>query len=137
MPQHAKRLFTLPEARDCRGTLSVVENGGEGLPFDIKRVFWIYNVPQGQQRGFHAHRTCSEMLFALQGAVDVEIETAEGTQRYHLDNPRTGLYIEPMSWCKLSGFTSDAICLCLSDEAYDENGYINDYEQWKTETAKD
>lgn len=130
---HTDRLFTIPEAKDCRGTLSVVQNGSEGLPFDIKRVFWIYNVPQAQKRGYHAHRTCSELLFALQGSVDVEIETPGGKQIYHLDSPRTGLYIEPMCWCKLFNFTSDAICLCLSDQPYDESGYINDYDQWKSE----
>lgn len=123
----------MPQARDCRGALSFVQNGDDTLPFDVRRVFWIYNVPERQHRGCHAHRTCSEMLLALHGAVDVKIQTATECVTYHLDNPRTGLFIEPMCWCELMNFSGDAVCLCLSDQDYDEDGYVNDFEEWKRE----
>ena len=107
------------------------------LPFDVKRVFWIYNVPEKQHRGCHAHRTCSEVLFAVHGAVDVTLQTSSGRHTYHLDSPAKGLYIEPMCWCELKNFSEDAVCLCLSDQEYDEAGYIHDFEEWKRKINKE
>lgn len=129
------RLVTLPAFRDCRGSLCYVQDGDEQLPFAVKRVFWIYGVPPGQRRGFHAHRTCSELLFALHGSVDVEVRTALTVETYHLSDPRTGLVIPPMCWCSLSDFAADSVCLCLSDGHYDEQGYINDLQEWEREAG--
>lgn len=131
--KHLHRLITFPRAADARGNLCAVENGAELMPFRTERVFWISGVPAGQERGYHAHRLCSELLFAVQGSLDVELTDSEGCVRYHLDSPEKGLFIPPMCWCRLLNFSQDALCVCLSDRPFEPNAYINDYELFEQE----
>ncbi len=115
---------------DERGTLTVVE-GGKDLPFDIARVYWIYGVEQGQQRGGHANVSSQQFLVAVSGSVDVCIENADGKKTYHLDSKSKGLLIPPMTWNVLSGFSDDAVLLVLSSQTYRPETYLNDYYEFK------
>lgn len=115
---------------DERGTLHVVEPGD--LPFTPARVFWISHVPEGQTRGGHAHRTCAEAIFALQGSVQITVDDAlQPPHTYTLDSPRQGLHIPPNVWCHLHHFSADALLLVLASEPYRPDGYVHDYEHFR------
>lgn len=130
--------FRFSQFPDARGVLTVSnKEGGEALPFRPDRVFWISDIPSGQQRGMHAHRTCHEALAALRGSFKVRVDNGKGASEvFLLDSPRTGLHIPPMYWCELYDFTPDALCLCLASGAYDPSGYINDYDTFLSEVKK-
>jgi len=125
-------IFKFDTFRDGRGELTVAQScGRHGLPFNVGRVFWISNVPAGEERGKHAHRTCWEALVAVKGSFSVKVDNGRDTARvFALDNGQTALLIPPMVWCELSSFSPDAICLCLASGCYDENGYISDYDEF-------
>ena len=117
----------IPTIADSRGNLAIIDNAKSVLPFKVQRVFWIYNVPEGQVRGLHAHRTCSEVLVTVKGSLSVILTDKNGTKEYNLNSPNKGLLIRPFVWCKLEKFSSDCVCICFASEAYDETGYINDW----------
>ena len=117
------RVFEIPRHIDERGTLSFLQNDGT-LPFEINRAFWITNVAYGKERGHHSHRTCSELLVAVKGSFCVEIKTADGLEKFQLnENEPLGLMVCPHEWCRLYDFSTDAVCLCLASENYDADGY--------------
>lgn len=118
-------LVSLPEIRDSRGALSVIERD-ENYAFE--RVFWIYDVPEGSERGGHAHRSCAELLFAVHGSFDVELCNGRERKTFHLDSPSTGLIIRPMVWCRLFNFSADFVGLCMASQKYLPEGYINDWQ---------
>lgn len=126
-------IINLKEVIDERGALCVVEANEMDFPFDIKRVFWIYGVPADKTRGKHAHRTCSEILIPVHGSFVAHVTDGERTEHIIMDSPRHGLYIPPMVWCSFSDFTPDCVCLCLTSQTYDTNGYINDLTQFEEE----
>lgn len=119
------------EHADARGRLFVV--GVDDLPFVPRRVFWIRDVPSGAVRGGHAHRTTSEVLFALNGSVEVSIDAGDGERRVVLDDPAVGLYIGAGVWCDLRRFSVDAVCMVLASEDFRPEGYINDHAQFLSE----
>lgn len=126
-------LLDFPQFRDKRGCLSFVENGKlqiDAQPFEIERAFWIYDVPEGAERGGHAHRTCCEILMAVHGSFDVELTTGNETITAHLDNPHVGLIIRPMVWCRLFNFSSDFVGLCLASQGYQPDGYIHSFDEF-------
>jgi hypothetical protein len=106
---------------DARGNLTVY-----GLPFDPKRVFGIDNVPHCQWRADHTLKTCHQVLIALRGRFDAIVDG----KRYHLCSPEFGLHIEPMAWRVMKNFSSDALCLVIASEDYDEADYIRDYDEY-------
>lgn len=125
-------LLQLKKITDPRGNLTVAEQQSE-VPFDVKRVYWIYDVPGGESRGGHAHRHCREMIVALSGSFDVTLD--DGTERhtYHLNHPWQGLLVETGIWRTLDDFSSGAVCLVLASDAFDEDDYIrvyDDYLKW-------
>lgn len=122
-------LLQLKKITDPRGNLTVAEQQSE-VPFDVKRVYWIYDVPGGESRGGHAHRHCREMIVALSGSFDVTLD--DGTERhtYHLNHPWQGLLIETGIWRTLDDFSSGAVCLVLASDAFDEDDYIRDYDDY-------
>ena len=125
-------LLQLKKITDPRGNLTVAEQQSE-VPFDVKRVYWIYDVPGGESRGGHAHRHCREMIVALSGSFDVTLD--DGTERhtYHLNHPWQGLLVETGIWRTLNDFSSGAVCLVLASDAFDEDDYIrvyDDYLKW-------
>lgn len=122
-------LVKLPEYRDVRGALSFVQKGNEN--FEFERVFWLYDVPCGCERGGHAHKTCAELLFAVHGSFDLELFDGHKKMVVHLDKPSEGVIIRPMVWCRLYNFSNDFVGLCLASQDYRPEGYINTLEQFE------
>jgi hypothetical protein len=114
---------------DRKGNISVVQNG-DTVPFDVKRVYYLYDVPGGESRGGHAHRHCREMIVALSGSFDVTLD--DGTERhtYHLNHPWQGLLVETGIWRTLEDFSSGAVCLVLASDLFDEDDYIYEYDDF-------
>jgi hypothetical protein len=114
-------LVDLPKIQDARGNLTFLE-GGRHLPFEIKRVFYLYDVPGGSTRAGHALRTCEQFILSLSGSFDVLLDDGREPRRYHLNRSYYGLYVTPLTWRELENFSSNAVCLVLASEAYDETG---------------
>ncbi len=121
------QLIELPRHLDPRGNLSVLEELRE-VPFKIERVHWIYDVPGGGERWGHAYRTNSEIIIALSGSFDVTVTEREGDTTYHLNRSYMCLLVPPMTWRKMSNFSTNAVALVLSSKPYDENDYIYEKE---------
>ena len=132
MKPEKARLIDLPKIVDPRGNLTVAEER-KNVPFDIARVYWTYDVPAGERRGGHAHRTNSEVIVAVSGSFDVEVFDGSERQTYHLNHPYKGLYIGTGVWRTLEDFSSGAVCLVLASELFDEDEYIYDYEEFLRE----
>ena len=117
------------ESNDSWGFLTPVE-ATEDIPFEIKRIYYIYNVNDDQIRGKHAHRKLHQILICVHGSVDIKLENYFGSETYTLNNPSVGLYVGPDNWREMSNFTDDAVLLVLASEHYDENDYIRDYDSF-------
>ncbi len=128
------KLIELPKITDPRGNLSFVE-GGKHVPFNIKRVYYVYDVPGGSDRGSHAHRENHEFIVAMSGSFDVILNDGEEEKRIHLNRSYYGLYAYPMVWRSLDNFSSGAVCMVLASECYDEKDYIRDYDEYIKELA--
>ena len=123
------RIIDLPKINDPRGNLTFLE-GGRHIPFEVKRVFYLYDVPGGAERAGHALRTCEQFLIAMSGSFDVIIYDGKEKQRIHLNRSYNGLYLPPMIWRELDNFSSGSVCLALASEPYNENGYYRDYRKF-------
>lgn len=128
------RLIELPKVADPRGNLTYIE-GGEHVPFDIRRVFYLYDVPGGSVRGGHALRSCHQFLIAASGSFDVALDDGSRKKRFHLHRSYYGLYLPPMIWRELDNFSSGSVCLVLVSTIYDAADYIRDYELFARETG--
>lgn len=124
------RIIPLHHFGDHRGDLTVVEHIGDA-PFEVKRAFWTYNVPDGLSRGAHAHKELRQLLIAITGSFTVNVDDGHEQQAFKLDNPWTGLLVEPGEWSSEDFFSPGAVCLVLCSDHYDENDYIRDYDQFK------
>ena len=122
-------IIELPVIADTRGNLTFVE-GNEHIPFDIKRVYYLYDVPGGAARGGHAHKNLQQIIIALSGSFDVLLDDGVDTKTYTLNRAFQGLYLSNMVWRELDNFTSGAVCMVLASEHYDENDYYRDYEEF-------
>ncbi len=122
-------LVTIPHIIDERGSLCVAENSS--LPFEVKRVFWIHDVQEGQTRGGHAHRTCAEVVFPVTGSFDIYIDDGKNRKTIHLDSPHKGIHIRPNVWCCLKNFAQNTVCVVLASQEYEAEGYIHDYTTFK------
>lgn len=120
------KLISLPKISDKRGSLSFAESQRH-LPFDIKRVFYLYDIAEGETRGSHAHKECHQFLIALNGSFDVLVDDGDKKEVFHLTEPHTGLHIPPMLWATELNFSQGAICLVFASLLYDESDYIRDY----------
>ena len=120
------RIIDLPKISDPRGNLTFLE-GQRHIPFDIKRVFYLYDVPGGAERAGHALKTCEQFLIAMSGSFDVIIYDGKEKQRIHLNRSYNGLYLPPMIWREMDNFSSGSVCLALASEPYNEDGYHRDY----------
>lgn len=123
-------LIDLPKILDERGNLSFFQNNDQ-LPFEIKRVYWIYDVPGGDIRGAHAFKTHKELIIALSGSFDVILDDGINQKAYTLNRSYFGLYIPPMTWRHLENFSTNSLALLVSDHSYDKNDYIRDLTQYK------
>jgi len=119
-----------PKIADQRGCLAFGE-GNRHIPFSIKRIFWTYNIQDGNMRGDHAHRTCEMVLFPIGGSFDIELDDGENKTLLHMDDPSRGIFIPPLVWCRLMNFTKDAACISLASEEYRAEDYIHDYKEFK------
>ena len=124
-------MVELGKIHDPRGNLTVIESAGEALPFDIKRVYFLYDVPAGAERGGHSHRRCHEALIAISGSFDVTLDDGVCRRTVTLNRPYQALHIVPGVWRTLDNFSSGAVCLVIASEHYDEGDYIRDYEEFK------
>jgi uncharacterized RmlC-like cupin family protein len=122
-------LITLEKVKNRAGNLSPVE-GLKDIPFEIKRVFYIYDIPGGESRGAHAHKECHQLLFAVSGSFDVVVQDGLNQRRITLNRPNIGLYIPPKIWAAETNFSSGAICLVITSHDYNENDYIRNYEEY-------
>ncbi len=114
---------------DRRGNMSVVENG-KTLPFDVKRVYYVYDVPGGEERGGHAHRSLYQLIIAVSGSFTVTLDDGHIKRSFLLNRPYRGLLVVPGLWRTIEDFSSGAVCLVLASSEYDENDYIRDYDSF-------
>ena len=114
---------------DRKGNLSVVENGLT-LPFDVKRVYYIYDVPGGESRGAHAHRALEQLIVAASGSFTVTLDDGTNKKSFFLNRPYQGLYVKPGMWRILDDFSSGAVALVLASEIYQKEDYIRDYQEF-------
>ncbi|MDP2759233.1 MAG: FdtA/QdtA family cupin domain-containing protein [Sideroxyarcus sp.] len=121
--------ISLPKISDPRGNLSFIE-GGQHIPFDIKRVYYLYDVPGGSDRGSHAHKSLHQFIVAMSGSFDVVLDDGKQKKRFHLNRSYSGLYVCPMMWRDLDNFSSGAVCMVLASTHYDPADYIRDYSQF-------
>lgn len=123
------KIIDLPRIYAPRGNLTVVEQLKE-VPFDIKRVYWTYDVPGGESRGGHAHKKCQSFIIAVSGSFTVRLDDGHKHETYHLNHPYQGLLINTGVWRTLEDFSSGAVCLALASELFDENDYIREYDDF-------
>ena len=121
-------IINIPTIEDTRGNLAVIENNT--VPFDIKRVYYLYDVPTDAYRGGHAHKEQQEFLVALSGSFDVVLDDGESKHRVMLNKPNQGLLVNTGMWRELENFSSGAVCLVLNSGAFDESDYIRHYDQF-------
>ncbi len=121
-------LINLPKIEDPRGNLSVIEK--DVIPFEIKRVYYLYDVPSGAERGGHSHKEQKEFLIALSGSFDVILNDGKTEKMVTLNKPNQGLLIETGIWRELKNFSSGAVCLVIASDVFDENDYIRDFEEF-------
>ena len=125
------KLYTLPQIRNRAGNITPVHSSHE-VPFDIKRVFYLYDVPGGESRGAHAHKECHQFLIAASGSFEVLMDDGTHQHIVQLNRPYQGLHIPPMIWASEINFSSGAICLVLASHDYNASDYIRDYEEFKS-----
>lgn len=114
---------------DRKGNLTVIENG-ETLPFDVKRVYYIYDIPGGESRGAHAHRKLEQLIVAASGSFTVTLDDGNCKRSFFLNHPYQGLYVKPGMWRDLADFSSGAVAMVLASETYDAEDYIRDYNEF-------
>ena len=125
------RLINLPKIQDPRGNLTFVE-GMHHIPFEIKRVYYLYDVPGGAERGGHAHKELHQLIIAMSGSFDVVLDDGAGKHRFHLNRSHYGLYVCPMMWRELDNFSSGSVCMVLASNFYDEADYYRDYAEFSS-----
>ena len=122
------KLIQLPKIADPRGNLTFIE-GGRHVPFQIQRVYYLYDTPGGAERGGHAHKGLHQLIVAMSGSYDVVLDDGKEKKRFHLNRSYYGLYVCPMIWRELDNFSSGAVCLVLASNLYDESDYYRDYQE--------
>lgn len=128
-------LINLPKIVDSRGNLTFIE-GGNHLPFSIKRVYYLYDVPGGASRAAHGHKQLHQLMIAMSGSFDVTLDDGIEKKKYHLNRSYVGLYISPMIWRDLDNFSSGSVCMVLASDFYDEKDYYRDYEEFIYESKQ-
>ena len=120
------QMIDLPKIQDPRGNLTFVE-GGSQIPFDIQRVYYLYDVPGGAERGGHAHKDLHQLIIAMSGSFDVVLDDGKNKKRVHMNRSYNGLYVCPMIWRELDNFSSGAVLMVLASNKYDEADYYREY----------
>lgn len=123
------RIIDLPKISDPRGNLTFIE-GGRHVPFPIERIYYLYDVPGGAERGGHAHRRLEQLIIAMSGSFDVILDDGRAKKRIHLNRPYFGLLVTPMIWRELDNFSSGSVCMVLASRPYEESDYYRDYGEY-------
>jgi hypothetical protein len=123
------KLVELPKIHDPRGNLTFIESSSQ-IPFDIARVYYLYDVPGGAERGGHAHKGLHQLIIAMSGSFDVLLDDGKDKRRVHLNRSYQGLYVCPMIWRELDNFSSGSVCMVLASNRYDESDYYRDYSEF-------
>jgi hypothetical protein len=123
------KIIDLPKIQDPRGNLTFIE-AGDHIPFDIQRVYYLYDVPGGSERGGHAHKGLHQLIVAMSGSFDVVLDDGKEKKRVHLSRSYYGLYVCPMIWRELDNFSSGSVCMVLASNKYDEADYYRDYAEF-------
>ena len=123
------KLITLPKISDPRGNLTFIE-GGNHIPFDIQRVYYLYDVPGGSDRGAHAHKELHQLIVAMSGSFDVVLDDGREKKRFYLNRSYSGLYVCPMMWRDLDNFSSGSVCMVLASNKFNEDDYYRDYDEY-------
>ena len=126
MSKTEDKIIDLPKILDPRGNLTVAQSM-DHIPFNVSRVYWVYDVPAGESRGGHAHKQCREFIVAASGSFTVILDDGYTQTSYHLNHPWQGLYVETGVWRTLNDFSSGAVCLVLASDPFEEDDYIRDY----------
>ena len=123
------KIIDLPKIEDARGNLTFVE-GNKHIPFEIRRVYYLYDVPGGSERGGHAHIALSQLIIAMSGSFDVVLDDGSEKKRFHLNRSYYGLYVCPMTWRELDNFSSGSVCMVLASNLYEASDYYRDYDEF-------
>jgi hypothetical protein len=120
------KIIDLPRIHDPRGNLTFVE-GSRHIPFDIRRVYYLYDVPGGSERGGHAHKALHQFIIAMSGSFDIHLDDGRSKKTIHMNRSYYGLYLCPMIWREIDNFSSGAVCMVLASDYYDESDYYRDH----------
>ncbi|MTJ29932.1 FdtA/QdtA family cupin domain-containing protein [Aphanizomenon sp. UHCC 0183] len=123
------KLIQLPKITDPRGNLTFIE-GNHHIPFDIKRVYYLYDVPGGAERGGHAHKQLQQLIISISGSFDVILDDGYEKRRFHMSRSYYGLYLGSMIWRELDNFSSASVCMVLASTVYEESDYYRDYQEF-------
>lgn len=135
MSIHDCTVVSLPKIADPRGNLTFIE-GNRHVPFSIERVYYLYDVPGGADRGGHAHKELQQLLVAMSGSFDVVLDDGSERKKVHLNRSYNGLLIRSMIWRELENFSSGAVCLVLASRRYEEDDYYRDYDTFQRATGQ-
>ena len=123
-------IIELPKYQNRSGNISIVEDL-INIPFEIERVFYLYDIPGGEERGAHAHKECHQFLIAVSGSFEIEMDDGKNKRTVTLNRPFYGLHIPPGIWASEKGFSSGSVCLVLASHVYNENDYLRMYDEFK------
>ena len=129
MTIHNCKLIDLPKITDSRGNLTFIE-GNQHIPFAIERVYYLYDVPGGAERGGHAHKELRQLIIAMSGSFDIVVDDGSEKKRFHLNRSYQGLFVCPMIWREMDNFSSGSVCMVLASNRYDESDYYREYEEF-------
>lgn len=130
------RIIQLPRIEDHRGNLSFIE-GDRHVPFDIKRVYYLYDVPGGAARAAHGHKALHQFMIAMSGSFDVTLDDGREKKVFQLNRSYYGIYIPPMMWRDLDNFSSGAVCMVLASDYYDESDYYRNYDDFLRDARRE
>lgn len=129
------QILDLPKINDVRGNLTFVESSRH-IPFDIRRVYYLYDVPGGAERGGHAHKELHQLIIAMSGSFDIHLDDGFEKKTIHLNRSYNGLYVCPMIWREIDNFSSGAVCMVLASDFYDEQDYYREYNDFLLDATK-
>jgi len=129
------QIFDLPRINDPRGNLTFVE-ANRHVPFEIRRVYYLYDVPGGAERGGHGHKALHQLIIAMSGSFDIHLDDGYAKKTIHMNRSYNGLYVCPMIWREIDNFSSGAVCMVLASDYYDEQDYYREYSAFINDAKK-
>ncbi|MEP2448770.1 MAG: FdtA/QdtA family cupin domain-containing protein [Balneola sp.] len=128
---HDATVLKLPKIHNIAGNITAIGNSDDIIPFDINRIYYLYDIPGGEERGAHAHKELQQLIIAGSGSFDITLDDGKTRRTFHLSQPYFGLYMPSGLWRELHNFSSGAICLVLASHIYNEKDYIRDYKEFQ------